>query len=52
MGALWFGFAVLLEMELERMKDYWNTHRIGKSRYAAIVGSPDVMYFLSEEYDV
>ena len=50
--ALWFCFADLLEMELERMKDYWNTHRIRKSRYAAVAGSPDVMYFLPEEYGV
>jgi len=48
--AVWFCFADLLESELEKMKDYWNTHRIRKSKYAAVAGSPDIMYFLPEEY--
>ncbi|EDO37325.1 predicted protein [Nematostella vectensis] len=48
--ALWFCFADLLEKDLEKMKDYWNTHRIRKSKYAAFAGSPDIMYFLLEEY--
>ena len=47
--ALWICFADFLEMDLERMKDYWNTQRIRRSRHAAIAGSSGVMYFLLEE---
>jgi hypothetical protein len=48
--ALWFCFADLLQTDLDKVKDYWNSHRIRKSKHAIISGVPDMMYFLPEEF--
>ena len=48
--ALWFCFADLLQADLDKVKDYWNSHRIRKSKHATISGVPDMMYFLLEEF--
>ena len=48
--ALWFSFADLLQSDLDKVKDYWNSHRIRKSKHATCSGIPDIMYFLPEEY--
>jgi hypothetical protein len=48
--ALWFGFSGLLQADLDKVKDYWNSHRIRKSKHAIISGVPDTMYFLPEEF--
>ena len=48
--ALWFCFADILQDDLDKVKDYWNSHRIRKSRYATVSGVPDMMYFLPEEF--
>ena len=48
--ALWFCFAELIQGDLDKVKDYWNSHRIRKSKYALIAGVPDMMYFLPEEF--
>ena len=47
---LWFCFADLLQADLDKVKDYWNTHRIRKSRHGTISGAPDMMYFLPEDF--
>ena len=48
--ALWFCFADILQDDLDKVKDYWNSHRIRKSKYATVSGVPDMMYFLPEEF--
>ena len=48
--ALWFCFADVLQDDLEKVKDYWNSHRIRKSKHATVSGVPDMMYFLPEEF--
>ena len=47
---LWFCFADLLQTDLDKVKDYWNSHRIRKSKHATASGVPDMMYFLPEEF--
>ena len=49
--ALWFCFADLLQADLDKVRDYWNSHMIRKSRHAIVSGVPDMMYFLPEEFD-
>ena len=48
--ALWFSFADVLQNDLDKVKDYWNSHRIRKSKHATVSGVPDMMYFLPEEF--
>ena len=35
-------------MELENVKDHWNSHYIRKSRHDTVAGVPDILYFLQE----
>lgn len=48
--ALWFCFADVLQDDLDKVKDYWNSHCIRKSKHATVSGVPDMMYFLPEEF--
>ena len=48
--ALWFCFSHLIHVDLDKVKDYWNSHRIRKSRHSLVAGVPDMMYFLPEEF--
>ena len=50
MEALWYCFADLLQADLNKVKEYWNSHRIRKSRHGSTSGVPDMMYFLPEEF--
>ena len=43
-------FPDLLQSELNKMKEEWNTHRIRHSRHAKVAGIPDEMYYLPEFY--
>jgi len=45
--AIWFCLADLLQTDLE---EYWNSHRIRKSKHATVSGVPDMMYFLPEDF--
>ena len=38
MEALWYCFADLLQADLNKVKEYWNSHRIRKSRHGSISG--------------
>ena len=50
MEALWYSFSKILQIDLDKMKEYWNTHYIRKNdRYETISGRPDVLYFLPEQ---
>ena len=48
MECLWFCFSKLLQDDLNKVKDHWNSHKISKSPYSSVHGVPDVMYFLPE----
>ena len=48
--ALLYSFADVLQDDLDKVKDYWNSHRIRKSKHATVSGVPDMMYFLPEEF--
>jgi len=48
--ALWFSFADVLQNDLDKVRDYWNSHGIRKSKHATVSGVPDMMYFLPEEF--
>ncbi|XP_022788931.1 uncharacterized protein LOC111328710 [Stylophora pistillata] len=48
--AIWFCFADLLQTDLDKVKEYWNSHRIRKSKHATVSGVPDMMYFLPEDF--
>ena len=48
--ALWFCFADLLQNHLDDVKEFWNTHRIRKSKYSVAHGTLNVIFSLSEEY--
>jgi len=37
--------ADLLQEDLDNTKEYWNSHRIRKSKHAAVSGVPDVIIF-------
>ncbi|KAJ7348735.1 hypothetical protein OS493_039373 [Desmophyllum pertusum] len=36
--------------DLDKVKEYWNSHRIRKSKHATVSGVPDMMYFLPEDF--
>ena len=47
MECLWF---CILQEDLNKVKDHWNSHKISKSPCGFVHGVPDVMYFLPENY--
>ena len=48
MECLWFCFANLIQADLDKVKELWNSHYIRKSRFDTIAGIPDILYFLPE----
>ena len=48
--ALWFSFSNVLQSDVEKFKEYHNSHTIRKSRHAVVSCIPDIMYFLPEEF--
>jgi len=48
--AIWFCFADLLQTDLDKVKEYWNSHRIRKSKHATVSGVPGMMYLLPEDF--
>ena len=47
--ALWFCFADVLQKDLDKTREHWNSHRIRKSREITVPVIPDVLYFLPEQ---
>lgn len=45
---LWFCFAQLLQNDLDKVREHWNTHRIRQSRCDTIPGRPDALFYLPE----
>lgn len=48
MQCLWFCFAKVLQADLDKVKDHWNSHWIRKSRHDTVSGVPDVLFYLPE----
>ncbi|CAB4011709.1 Hypothetical predicted protein [Paramuricea clavata] len=48
MECLWFCFSWLIQQDLDRVKDHWNSHYIRKSRYDTVSGIPNILYYLPE----
>ena len=48
MEALWFGFARLVQQNLDFFTLYWNTHYIRMSRQETVAGRPDELFFNPE----
>ena len=47
---LWFCFSALIQTDLDRVKESWNTHYIRKSRHDTVAGRPDAIYNLPERH--
>ncbi|XP_028412582.1 uncharacterized protein LOC114535477 [Dendronephthya gigantea] len=45
---LWFCFSKVLQNDLDKVKEQWNTHQVTKSQHNNVHGVPDIMYFLPE----
>ena len=45
---LWFCFASLLQIDIDQVKEHWNTHYIRRSRHDTVSGRPDSLYYLAE----
>ena len=45
-----FSFADVLLDDLDKVKDFWNSHRIRKSKHATVPGVPDMKYIPPEEF--
>ena len=45
---LWFCFSKVLQNDLDRVREQWNSHHITKSQHSNVNGIPDIMYFLPE----
>lgn len=48
MECVWFVYFNLLQLELDRVKQEWNTHCIRKSRHCLVSGVPDELFFLPQ----
>ena len=48
---LWFSFASIIPIELDVMKDHWNSHWIRSSRFLTVPGRPDLLYYLPDISD-
>ena len=46
--ALWFCFSALIQVDLDHVKDHWNSHRICNSGHSTVPGIPDELYYLPE----
>ena len=47
---LWFCFSSLIQADLNKSTEHWNTHYIRKSRHDTVSGRPNVLYVLPEKH--
>jgi hypothetical protein len=45
---LWYCFSGLLQNDIDKVKEHWNTHRIRRSRYNTVLGRPDSLFYFPE----
>ena len=48
MECLWFCFDGLIQQDLDRVKEHWNSHHIRESRYDTVKGRPNELFYLPE----
>lgn len=48
MECLWFCFSHLIQDDLDKVREHWNSHYIRKSRFDTVSGIPDILYLLPE----
>lgn len=48
MECLWFCFKKVIQADLDKVKDHWNSHYIRKSRHDTVPGVPDILFYLPE----
>ena len=48
--ALWYCFSCVIQKDLNKVKEQWNTHRIRKNGHDTVPGVPDELYFLPEAH--
>ena len=48
MECLWFCFSWLIQLDLDKVMEHWNSHYIRKSRYDTVSGIPNVLYMLPD----
>ena len=48
MECLWFFFAGLIQQDLDRVKEHWNSRYIRGSRYDAVKGRPNELFYSPE----
>ena len=51
MEYLWFCFARLIQEDLDRLKEHWNSHYIRESRHDTVKGRPNELFYLPELHD-
>ena len=49
MQCVWFCFSQIIQCDLDKVRDHWNSHYIRKSRFDTIAGVPDILYWLPEK---
>ena len=47
---LWFCFSHLIQADLDKVQEQWNSHYIRRSRHDTLAGIPDLLYLLPEYY--
>lgn len=50
MQCLWFCFSQLIQADLDKVQEQWNSHYIRRSRHDTVAGIPDLLYLLPEYY--
>ena len=48
MQCLWFCYLKLIQNELDKVMDQWNSHYIRRSRHDTVPGVSDILYYLPE----
>ena len=48
MECLWFSFSGLIQQDLDRVKEHWNSHYIRESRHDTVKGRPNELFYLPE----
>ena len=48
MECLWFCFSGLIQQDVDRVKEHWNSHYIRGSRYDTVKGRPNELFYLPE----
>ena len=46
MECLWFCFSKVIQNELDKVREHWNSHYIRSSCHDTVAGFPDILYYL------